>query len=84
MLAATLFAPVRHASAQQPAAQRGGGQAQFARGAVAEKNKHEEDENDAYRHSPAVRKIGAMLGLNAEQAATAFTVAQLSSFWPCS
>ena len=33
------------------------------------------DENDAYLHSPSVRKLGAMVGLNAEQAATAFTVA---------
>ena len=38
------------------------------------KEKQEEDENDAYRHSPAVKAIGAKLGLDAEQAATAFTV----------
>ncbi len=33
------------------------------------------DENDQYIHSPAVRALGAKIGLNAEQAATAFTVA---------
>jgi F-type H+-transporting ATPase subunit b len=39
-----------------------------------EKNKQEEDENDAYRHSATVKALGAKLGLDAEQAATAFTV----------
>jgi F-type H+-transporting ATPase subunit b len=39
-----------------------------------EKGKHEEDENDAYRHSPTVKAIGAKLGLDPEQAATVFTV----------
>lgn len=39
-----------------------------------EKSKQEESENDAYRHSAAVRALGAKLGLNAEQAATAFTI----------
>jgi F-type H+-transporting ATPase subunit b len=38
------------------------------------KEKQEEDENDQYRHSDTVRALGAKLGLNAEQAATAFTV----------
>src|SRR5207302_4687758 len=37
-------------------------------------NKQEVDENDAYLHSASVRKIGAMVGLSPEQAATAFTV----------
>ena len=35
-----------------------------------EKNKQEADQNDAYLHSPSVRKLGAVVGLNAEQAAT--------------
>ena len=39
-----------------------------------EKNKQEQDENDAYRHSEMVQKLGAKLGMNAEQAATAFEV----------
>jgi F-type H+-transporting ATPase subunit b len=39
------------------------------------KEKQEEDENDAYRHSATVKAIGAKLGLDAEQAATVFTVA---------
>jgi F-type H+-transporting ATPase subunit b len=40
-----------------------------------EKEKQEEDENDAYRHSATVKALGAKFGLDAEQAATAFTVA---------
>jgi F-type H+-transporting ATPase subunit b len=41
---------------------------------ASEAEKHEEDETDAFRHSPAVKSIGAKLGLDAEQAATVFTV----------
>ena len=41
---------------------------------VPEKKEEVRDENDEYRHSPAVQKLGSMMGLNAEQAATAFTV----------
>jgi F-type H+-transporting ATPase subunit b len=39
-----------------------------------EKNQSEKDENDAYRKSPAVRALGAKLGLNVDQSATAFEV----------
>ncbi|MGD0798496.1 MAG: ATP synthase F0 subunit B [Acidobacteriaceae bacterium] len=42
---------------------------------TAEKSQQEQDENDAYRHSPMVRKLGGMMGLDAEQSATAFEVA---------
>ncbi|WP_263368676.1 ATP synthase F0 subunit B [Edaphobacter bradus] len=38
-----------------------------------EKNK-EEDETEAFRHSAAVKAIGAKLGLNPDQAATVFSV----------
>ncbi len=37
-------------------------------------NKGEEDENAAYLKSPTVRALGAKLGLNADQAGTAFQV----------
>ncbi|WP_260704502.1 ATP synthase F0 subunit B [Edaphobacter flagellatus] len=43
----------------------------------AEKEKKAEDENDAYRHSAAVKALGAKLGMNPEQAANAFTIANL-------
>jgi F-type H+-transporting ATPase subunit b len=76
VIAATLFAPVRHARAQQPASPSAGdGQRSSPEAQSPEKNKQEVDENDAYLHSPSVQKLGAMVGLNAEQAATAFTVA---------
>ena len=39
-----------------------------------EKREQEVDENNAYRHSAAVRKLGSLIGLDADQAATAFTV----------
>lgn len=42
--------------------------------AVPEKKEEVKDENDEYRHSAAVQKLGSIFGLNAEQAATAFTV----------
>ena len=74
MMAALLFAPISHARAQEttPPA---GSRLSTPEAQSPEKNKQETDENDAYLHSPSVRKLGAMVGLNAEQAATAFTVA---------
>ena len=39
------------------------------------KNQQVQDENDAYRKSPSVIKLGAMIGLNPDQSATAFEVA---------
>jgi len=77
ILAVLLFAPAFHAMAQQqPAvAQVDGGRMSTPEAQSPAKNKQEEDENEAYRHSAAVRALGAKLGMNAEQAATAFTVA---------
>ncbi len=76
-LAAILFAPACRVHAQEP------GAPVAARIAAAtstpeaqspEKNKQEEDANDAYRKSATVRTLGAKLGLNPDQAATTFTV----------
>jgi F-type H+-transporting ATPase subunit b len=39
-----------------------------------EKRNQEVDENDAYRHSPMVQTLGKMVGMNPDQAATAFEV----------
>jgi F-type H+-transporting ATPase subunit b len=76
VMAALLFAPVHHAVAQEPApTNAGGGRLSTPEAQSPEKNKQEVDENDQYLHSPSVRKFGAMLGMNPEQAATAFTVA---------
>lgn len=74
-IAALLSAPVCHAKAPQTTpGNAGGGQLSTPEAQSREINKEEVDENDAFLHSPAVRKLGAMIGLNAEQAATAFTV----------
>ena len=40
----------------------------------ADKKEEVKDENAEYRNSPAVQKLGRMLGMNTERAATAFTV----------
>lgn len=78
VVAALLFAPAFHVRAQEPASANsaggGGGSLSTPEAQSPEKNKQEADENDAYRHSAAVRALGAKLGLNAEQAATAFTI----------
>jgi F-type H+-transporting ATPase subunit b len=42
--------------------------------AGSEQKKEAEDENDAYLKSPSVQKFGKLFGLNADQAATTFTV----------
>ena len=62
--------------AQEPAqhAPSNSGQASTPISNVPEKQQEVKDENDEYRHSAAVQKLGSMLGMNAEQAATAFTV----------
>lgn len=39
-----------------------------------EKREQEVDENAAYRHSAAVQKLGSLVGMNSDQAATAFTI----------
>ncbi len=80
VMAALLFAPVynanAYASAQEPTpTNASAGQLSTPEAQSPEKNKQEVDENDQYLHSAAVRKLGAMVGLNADQAATAFTVA---------
>jgi F-type H+-transporting ATPase subunit b len=76
LMAAMLFAPVRHARGQEATpVSAEGGQRSSPAAQSQETNKQEASENDEFLHSPAVRKLGAMIGLNAEQAATAFTVA---------
>jgi F-type H+-transporting ATPase subunit b len=77
VIAALLFAPVHHAKAQEPAPANAGGErlsTSEAQSPEANKREVEVDENDAYLHSPSVRKLGAMIGLSPEQAAIAFSV----------
>jgi len=76
MLMALLWVPATRVFAQEAApvatSQDGGGSTPEARSP--EKNKEEQDENDAYLKSPAVRALGAKIGLNPDQSATAFQV----------
>lgn len=75
VMAAMMFAPACHVRAQEPASTSvDGGSRSTPEAQSPEKNKQEADENDAYRHSATVRALGAKLGLNAEQAATSFTI----------
>lgn len=73
MVASVLFVPLHSARAQQPAESASVQSSPEAQSPEA--NKQEADENEAYLHSPSVRALGAKLGMNPEQAATAFTVA---------
>ena len=75
VLAGPRTAPA-HAQAPQPQQQAPAntGESSMPISAVPEKREEVKDENDEYRHSPAVQKLGKMFGLNAEEAATAFTV----------
>jgi len=75
MFAALLMVPVHSLKAQDT----GSTSASAGRESTPEaqspaKDKQEEDENEQYRHSATVRALGAKMGLNAEQADTAFTV----------
>ena len=78
LVAAVLFAPVplvkAQAPANQPANSVDSGSQSTPEAQSQDKSKQEENENEAYRHSATVRMLGARLGLNAEQAATAFSL----------
>ena len=51
-----------------------GGERTAPDNAVPEKKEEIKDENEAYRQSPMVQKLGAMLGMKRGQAATAFEI----------
>lgn len=76
LMAVVLLAPVRHVRAQAPASAGSvaSGDQSSPEAQSPDKSKQEENENEAYRHSATVRMLGAKLGLNAEQAATAFSL----------
>ncbi|MDE1161387.1 MAG: ATP synthase F0 subunit B [Acidobacteriaceae bacterium] len=75
-MAVAMFAPVAVAprAFAQEAAQHATVPSSSPVANVPEKKQEVKDESDEYRHSPMVTKLGAMLGMNVEQAATAFTV----------
>ena len=61
-------------AAQQPAVEQGAsaGERSTPGNVVPEKRAEEQDTNEKYRHSKTVEKLGSMVGMSAEQAATAF------------
>jgi F-type H+-transporting ATPase subunit b len=79
LMTAVLLAPVHRAAAQEATptnpANTGDHLRTTPEANSTEANKKEVDEKDEYLYSPSVRKFGAMLGLNPEQAATTFTIA---------
>lgn len=76
ILTSLLFLLVCHLRAQDAGATKvDAGRQDASENQSSEQGKQEEDENDKYLHSSAVRALGAKAGLNAEQAATTFTVA---------
>jgi F-type H+-transporting ATPase subunit b len=76
VMAAMLFAPACHLKAQEAAPVVANGvNHSSSETESAEADKREAQENAEYLHSPAVRALGAKLGMNPDQAATAFTVA---------
>jgi F-type H+-transporting ATPase subunit b len=77
MLAALFLAPAHHIARAQEAAPAAAssGTATTPEAQSPEKDKQEEDPNEAYKHSPTVRALGAKLGMNPDQAANAFTLA---------
>lgn len=67
--------PVGRMAAQERAGTYASGEKSTPEAQSPEKNKSEADENDLYRKSPMVRKMGAMLGMNADQSASTFEIA---------
>jgi F-type H+-transporting ATPase subunit b len=75
LTAVLLCGPAVHVRAQEAKPAASAGAASTPEAQSSQKNQQEEDEKDAYLHSDSVRALGAKLGMNPEQAATAFTIA---------
>jgi F-type H+-transporting ATPase subunit b len=71
LFALTFGMPVLTAHAQAQAS------TPAAQAPSSEKKEEPKDEDDAYRHSPMVTKMGSFIGMNPEQASTAFTISNL-------
>ncbi len=72
LFAVLLLVPVARVHAQKPASPK---QTESANAADEEKaSEEEQDESAAFKHSASVKKIGALLGLKTDQAATLFEV----------
>ncbi len=69
-----LLSPACHVRAQAPSSPKAASSAPASESDAAKANEEEQDESAAFKHSASVKKIGAMLGLSTDQAATAFEV----------
>jgi F-type H+-transporting ATPase subunit b len=67
-------AAAKPAHATEPVRTTSSSEATAPNGAVPAKEEQEKDENYEYIHSPAVEKLGHMLGMSPDTAATTFTV----------
>ncbi len=75
--AGMIVAPARRLSAQQAPSRAStsiAGEASTPEANSSVADEEEKDENEAYKHSASVKKIGSLLGLTTEQAAMAFEV----------
>jgi F-type H+-transporting ATPase subunit b len=71
VLLAAAFTPAKHVFAQAEGA---GSRAGSPEVVSPQANQEEKDENDAYRHSAMVKKIGGMMGMSVDAAATTFEI----------
>ncbi len=73
LTAVLALAPATRAHAQEQAHAKPAASAP-AESDAAKANEEEEDESAAFKHSASVKKMGSMMGLNTDQASTAFEV----------
>ena len=69
-----LVGPVSAMQAQRQSATSAGGEQATPAGSSAQMNQEERDENDVYRHSAMVGKMGRMFGMSPNAASTVFEV----------
>ncbi len=74
VLGMTLFAAAGRLGAQERSVSSAGGKQATPAGASPQANQEERDENDVYRHSAMVARLGHMAGMSTEAASTAFEV----------
>ena len=72
MLSCSLLVGLGRAQELKTGEHADGGRQSTPQAQTAETKKEAGDENDVYRHSPMVQKIGGMFGMNVERSATAF------------
>ena len=69
-----LSGPSINAQSAAPASTESAGRGSTPAAQSPEKNKQEQDQNEAYKHSAVVQMLGSKLGMTTDQAATAFEV----------